>query len=111
MSMAFVSPDQINCTIDFKGIDSIICGGNVRGIPASVKGTGCPDVRRDGAEPYRITRGEDDCVPARYAPMEVGQKLIGERGTCAVGEGGLVACIEADHKHGFVLQPSGSWTF
>jgi hypothetical protein len=44
-------------------------------------------------------------------PIQTRQKISGTNGTCAVGENELVACIDADNKHGFVLQPSGSWTF
>jgi hypothetical protein len=44
-------------------------------------------------------------------PLAAGKKFVGKNGTCAVGDGGLVACIDADNKHGFVLQPSGSWVF
>lgn len=44
-------------------------------------------------------------------PISTGKKLVGDNSTCVVGKKNLVACIDADHKHGFVLQPSGSWTF
>ncbi|WP_204161250.1 hypothetical protein [Mycolicibacterium conceptionense] len=44
-------------------------------------------------------------------PITAGKKLVGDNSTCVVGKNNLVACIDAHHKHGFVLQPSGSWTF
>jgi hypothetical protein len=90
-------------------------GGDITGIPGSVTGGGCPEVRKpeDGPSdtPYVLSRSSGRCVTARYAPMAPGHKLSGENGTCAVGDNGLVACIDADNRHGFVLQPSGSWTF
>jgi hypothetical protein len=95
--------------------NSILCGGNITGVPASVSGAGCPEVRKpeDGPSdaPYVLSRPPGECTTARYAPMTAGHKLTDDSGTCAVGEDDLVACIDADNKHGFVLQPSGSWTF
>jgi hypothetical protein len=111
---AFVSPEQISCSLDRGPNKSIVCGGNIDGIPAAVTGSGCPDVRKPEGPtdaPYVIARPDGECVTARYVPMHAGQKLSGDNGTCAVGEDNLVACIDADNKHGFVLQPSGSWTF
>jgi hypothetical protein len=111
---AFVSPDQVSCALD-EGDGSIVCSGNIRGLPNSITGAGCPVVRKPNGSPadtkYVIDREEPDCTSSRWTPIAVGQKLTEEIGTCAVGEGGLIACIDSDNKHGFVLQPSGSWTF
>lgn len=112
---AFVSPDQISCLLDYGPHKSVVCGGNIDGIADSVTGTGCPEVRKpeDGPSdaPYVISRPDGDCASARVKPITAGKKLIGDNSTCVVGKNNLVACIDADHKHGFVLQPSGSWTF
>ena len=112
---AFVSPEQISCLLDRGPNKSIVCGGNIDGIPASLTGNGCPDVRKpdDGPSdrPYAITRPDGECVTAKYVPIQAGRKLSGGNGTCVVGENNLVACIDKDMKHGFVLQPSGSWVF
>jgi hypothetical protein len=112
---AFVSPERISCLLDYGPHRSVVCGGNIDGIADSVTGTGCPEVRKpeDGPSdaPYVISRPDGDCASARFKPITVGKKLKGHNSTCVVGGNNLVACIDADHKHGFVLQPSGSWAF
>lgn len=82
----------------------------LEGIP----GDGCPVARRpDGANesPYVLTRWDNPCGSTRSMPITAGKKLTGDNATCVVGDDNVVACIDADFKHGFVLQPSGSWTF
>lgn len=112
---AFVSPEQISCLLDYGPHKSVVCGGNIEGISDTVAGNGCPEVRKpeDGPRnaPYVILQPEGECVTARSMPIATGKKLVGDNSTCVVGKNNLVACIDADHKHGFVLQPSGSWTF
>ncbi|HEX7824084.1 MAG TPA: hypothetical protein VF477_04195 [Mycobacterium sp.] len=61
--------------------------------------------------PYVLEHSDDACASSRAMPIASGKKLVAKNGTCAVGKDGLVACIDADNKHGFVLQPSGSWVF
>lgn len=112
---AFVTSQQVTCVLDYGPQKSIVCSGGIEGIPASVSGTGCPVVRKADESstdsPYLLRREEPDCASSRAVPIQVGQKLSGSNGTCAVGENQLVACVDADYEHGFVLQPSGSWTF
>jgi hypothetical protein len=111
---AFQSPEQITCVLDFGPQKAIVCSGNLRGLPHSVRGTGCPSVRKtsDSSDaPYGFEQSGPECASSRVMPLAEGRKMVGKNGTCAVGEGGLVACIDADNKHGFVLQPSGSWAF
>jgi hypothetical protein len=113
-STSFVSPQQISCVLDRGAQKSIVCSGNLRGLPDSVPGTGCPAVRKasDSTDtPYAFERSGPECVSSRAMPLGAGRKFVGKNGTCAVGDGGLVACIDADNKHGFVLDPSGSWVF
>ena len=112
----FLSPnEQVNCLLDRGPHESVICLG-FPGVPDSVAGTGCATVRKadesDGDGPYAITRSGSGCVTARSVrPMNAGRKLVGKNATCVAGEDQLVACIDADNRHGFVLRPSGSWTF
>lgn len=112
---SFVSPANIWCVLAHGPNASMLCGGDITGLPASITGDGCPEVRKPEDGPsdaaYVLSRPPGECVTARYVPMPPGHKLVGNHGTCAVGDNGLVACIDADNKHGFVLQPSGSWTF
>lgn len=57
-------------------------------------------------------RGECPTDLAGAAPLAPGQKVSLGTATCGVVPGGVTACIDtADGGHGFVLQPSGSWTF
>ncbi len=112
---AFVTPDQVTCVLDYGPRKSTVCSGEIQGLPTSVSGTGCPVVRKvdesSSNAPYVLRREEPGCASSRVMPIHAGQKLIGANGTCAVGEDDLVACIDADFKHGFVLKPSGSWAF
>jgi hypothetical protein len=111
---SFQSPEQISCVLDFGPQKAIVCSGNLRGLPHSVTGKGCPAVRKAGDSsdaPYAFERSGPECVTDRAMHLAAGKKFVGKNGTCAVGDGGLVACIDADNKHGFVLQPSGSWVF
>ena len=85
-------------------------------MPTSTPGTGCPTVRKSDETsadaPSVITRTGAGCVTARSVkPMTAGRKIVAENATCVVGEDQLVACIDADHRHGFVLKPEGSWAF
>ncbi|KAB7752358.1 MULTISPECIES: hypothetical protein [Mycobacteriaceae] len=54
-------------------------------------------------------------VPADLAGAPLlapGEKVTLATTTCGVVAGGVTACIDTtDGGHGFVLQPSGSWTF
>ena len=112
----FLSPnEQVNCLLDRGPHQSVICLG-FQGARDSVAGAGCAMVRKadesNGDGPYAITRSGSGCVTARSVrPMNAGRKLVGKNATCVVGKDQLVACIDASNRHGFVLQPSGSWTF
>lgn len=112
----FLSPnEEVNCLLDRGTHQSVICLG-FPGVPDSVAGTGCSMVRKaddsGGDVPYAITRTDSGCVTARSVkPMNAGRKLVGKNATCVVGKDELVACIDADNRHGFVLRPSGSWVF
>lgn len=113
-STSFVSPTQISCVLDFGPQRSIVCSGNLEGLPDSIMGTGCPAVRKAESTsdaPYAFERSGPECVSDRAMPLAAGKKLVAKNGTCAVGDDGLVACIDSDNKHGFVLKSSGSWTF
>jgi hypothetical protein len=111
---SFVSPNQIDCVLDFGPHAVTVCSGAIPGMPASKQGDCAWVHKADPATsdaPYVLEHSDDACASSRARPIESGKKLVGKNGTCAVGDGGLVACIDADNKHGFVLQPSGSWAF
>jgi hypothetical protein len=112
---SFLSPNQIDCVLDFGPHAVTGCNGDMPGIPTSVPGSGCVSARKadpaNADAPYVFQRSGRECATSLARPMQPGKKLVAKNGTCAVGDGGLVACIDADNKHGFVLQPSGSWAF
>lgn len=109
----FTTPKYLGCAVDFGESESIVCSGHLPGLPESTVGTGCTTVRRADSTsrdaPYVFA--PSGCAPSKAMQVQPGRKIVGEKGICALGEDGLVACIDADFKHGFVLQPSGSWVF
>jgi hypothetical protein len=111
----FTAPNEISCVLDFGPHDVTVCNGVIPGVPDSVPGSGCVLVHKaDPATsdaPYVFQHSDTECASSRRPHLSVGRKLTTKNGTCAVGDDGLVACIDADNKHGFVLKPSGSWTF
>jgi hypothetical protein len=109
----FTTPDGISCAIG----STKWCGGNLPGIPAAT-GAGCPSVTQTNemasrSEPFKFTTSERPCAAPSDPVLSPGQKLTFEAygTTCVVGDGNLTACIDTWHDHGFVLAPSGSWTF
>jgi hypothetical protein len=94
------------------------CHGPLPGLPVDTYGS-CPLVlqtfeQASRSEPFRFERSDGLCSPSTDTLLDVGQKLTlvaNDTTTCVVGANDLVACIDGDNQHGFVLQPSGSWTF
>lgn len=108
---SFITADgSITCTMA-SGTSSG-CRGDLPGAPkleGSSDGKGCIVV--GGWEQYSFSKSTVNCPPysgERLNPMD---KLVDGDMTCAVGADRLVACINARVNRGFVLQPSGSWTF
>lgn len=60
--------------------------------------------------PYSFQEGTG-CQILTTPLLNVGQKITTAGITCAVGGDRLTACIDPLLNRGFVLQPSGSWTF
>ncbi|MFG1934461.1 hypothetical protein ACGFK1_28040 [Mycobacterium sp. NPDC048908] len=109
----FSTPEGISCSIG----STKWCGGNLPGVPAGT-GAGCPSVLQTNemasrSEPFKFTTSDRPCDAPTDPVLNPGQKLTFEAygTTCVVGGGGLTACIDSWHDHGFVLQPSGSWVF
>lgn len=111
----FTAPNEVSCVLDFGPHEITVCNGSIPGVPSSAPGSGCVLVHKaDPATsnaPYVFQRSGAECASSRRPHIAVGRKLTTKNSTCAIGDGGLVACIDADNKHGFVLQPSGSWVF
>jgi hypothetical protein len=108
---SFRTSEGVYCDLDFGPRKVIVCRGRIRG----PLGRGCPYVEKPGDSPdtpYQFfMSGPGGCANDRMMYLAAGQKMVGKNGTCAVGDGELIACIDADHKHGFVLQPSDGWSF
>lgn len=109
----FRTPDGISCIIG----SLKQCHGPLPGTPAGDYGT-CPMViqtyeEASRSEPFRFDKSDGPCLPPSDNLLDVGQKLTfaAYGTTCVVGENRLTACIDSMHNHGFLLQPSGSWTF
>ena len=120
----FSTPDgTTRCSI-LNGLTAS-CVGNIAGMPESA-----PDYSRDkdtfggndsgscagvlfgGDSQYSFRRNGGGCPPsADTKTLQAGQKLVKYQITCAVADGNLTACINTATNHGFVLRPSGSWTF
>ena len=111
----FTAPNEVSCVLDFGPHEITVCNGNIPGVPSSVPGSGCVLVHKaDPATsnaPYVFQRSGTECASSRRPHITTGRKLTTKNSTCAIGDAGLIACIDADNKHGFVLQPSGSWAF
>lgn len=109
----FRTPDGLSCMIG--GVRR--CSGPLPGLP--VEYGECAVVLQTHEEysrsaPFRFEKSVKGCPPPADTLLNIGQKLTltaNNTTTCVVGEDRLTACIDGDGKHGFVLQPSGSWAF
>lgn len=116
----FVTPDGVQCILPNPTTPgdhvSASCGGPIPGLPDTLVGErGCSGVDTPTSlptdlGPYGFTK--DANCPVLTSPLlNVGQKITAGGITCVVGVGRLTACIDPVLNRGFVLQPSGSWTF
>jgi len=106
----FRTPDGISCAIG----GSSWCTGAFPGLSAEQQSP-CASVRQgaDGSAPFRLESSDQPCVQTNDKVLEPGQKLTNTiyEITCMVGDGNLTACVDTRNNHGFIFQPSGSWTF
>ena len=106
----FRTPDGISCAIG----GSSWCTGAFPGLPPEQQSP-CAAVRQgaNGSAPYTLAPSDQPCVATADKVLNPGQKLVNDTYavTCVVGDGNLTACIDTRNNHGFVLKPSGSWTF
>ncbi|OBH12082.1 hypothetical protein A5695_17795 [Mycobacterium sp. E1747] len=117
----FSTPDGLQCgwASLANGPDdhvSAVCDGPIPGLPdgAPPGRDGCQQVGVASTKPTDLGPYgfHDGGCPAITAPvLNVGQKLTAANTTCLVGADRLTACIDPGLNRGFVLQPSGSWTF
>ena len=94
------APDYSRDRDTFAGNDSGSCSGVLH------------DISDSQTPQYAFRKNGGGCPPfADTKTLGTGQKLVKYQMTCALGEGSLTACINTATNHGFVLRPSGSWTF
>ena len=119
----FSTPAGLSCQIS---LGDIGCWGRFSSDFYGADDRSCSDVSqlRVGAVNYdrgfTIERIEDGCEPSDYPLLNVGQKIdldwsrsnpeIGDK-TCAVGPKQRIACIDGYTNRGFVIEPTGAWTF
>ncbi|MCX8555054.1 hypothetical protein OS121_08090 [Mycolicibacterium mucogenicum] len=122
--VTFSTPDGVRCSIyAFGGVGSAVrCYGAIPGLQAQQVGTdvnakspcGFGMAQLHAATPGVLSSYQGDC-PSDLdgaALLTPGQKVRMATTICGVAPGEVTACIDStDGGHGFVLQPSGSWTF
>lgn len=116
----FSTPDGLECGLANYGPDSpgtqnyAWCSGGIPGMPADAESVnGEADKVTGYGGPvfmYKFVKN-GGFKPGPQRLVGVGQKISSANITCAVGADRLTACINRVDNHGFVLQPSGSWTF
>lgn len=106
----FRTPDGISCAIG----PTSWCVGALPGLTARQQ-SACSSVHQGESptEPFAYGQSDQACVPTDDPILTPGHKLTIDAYeiTCAVGTGSTTACINTATNHGFVLRPSGSWTF
>lgn len=120
----FATPDGVLCGINALGGvgNSVRCYGSVPGLqavavtsdPTAVSPCDFGVAQLHSASPAVLSQVNGDCPTdlADSAPLSVGQKVVVGTTTCGVAVDDVTACIDkTDGGHGFVLRPSGSWTF
>ncbi|BBY24079.1 hypothetical protein [Mycobacterium stomatepiae] len=117
----FATPDGLQCSVPNPGKPgdhvSASCDGPLPGLPANspVGSDGCsvvgtPTSLPTDLGPYGFQKGTG-CPIITSPLLNVGQKITKGDITCVVGADRLTACVDPILNRGFVLQPSGSWTF
>jgi hypothetical protein len=117
----FVTPDGLQCSLPSPNKPgdhvSASCDGPLPGLPgnAPVGSDGCsvvgpPTSVPTDLGPYSFQKGTG-CTVVTSPLLNVGQKITKADITGVVGADRLTACIDPILNRGFVLQPSGSWTF
>jgi hypothetical protein len=123
--VSFSTPYNIECNfvatvepVPAGQSQGISCDGDIPGYssgPTATEACGVGTVADWGASGFRFEKELTNCPPRPANSgtlLQVGQKVTYENVTCAVGGGGLVACLDTNlGQHGFVLKPSGSVAF
>jgi hypothetical protein len=117
--VTFSTPYNIDCsftaTIDpvpAGQSQGISCEGDIPGVASSCAQGQVADW---GATGFKYQSEPSGCPIGSFNDgtlLNVGQKVSYQNATCAVGGGGLIACLDTSlGQHGFALQPSGNVAF
>jgi hypothetical protein len=120
--VSFSTPYNIECnfiaTIDPVPAGSsqgTICEGQIPGVASGPPSCAQGKVGDAGAAGFRFESEPSGCTIGSFnhgTLLNVGQKVSYQNVTCAVGGGGLVACLDTSlGQHGFVVKPSGNAAF
>lgn len=123
--VAFSTPYNIECSFSASNdpvpagtTQGINCNGEIPGAasgPTPTESCATGKVGEWGATGFRIERELDNCpigIFSSGAPLTAGHKVTYQNVTCAVGDNGLIACLDTSlGHHGFALQPAGNLTF
>lgn len=117
-SYQFVTPAGFSCELNFGGMR---CSGvfSDTGRPIADGCSAVGPTNNGRATPpytYTFTRREGKCAVSEGKQLlDVGEKVVAPLQvgvfTCAVDLDRRLMCLDDRENHGFVLQPSDSWTF
>ena len=118
----FGTPSGLHCEFNGRGP---WCSGRFSSNPYSPDDDVCslggrPNAATSNDEHvYQIERADKECqstAPDNDRILDAGNKLTIDwpdagKFACAVGPADRVACIDQIRNHGFVIEPTGAWTF
>jgi hypothetical protein len=123
--VTFSTPYNIQCNfvattdpVPAGSSQGISCDGDIPGEasgPTATESCAVGTVRDWGSSGFRLDRELTNCPIGSFtsgAVLNAGQKVSYQNVTCAVGGGGLVACLDTSlGQHGFAVKPSGNVAF
>jgi hypothetical protein len=121
----FCTPYNIECSfiattdpVPAGSSRGVHCSGEIPGLasgPTPTESCAIGAIGESGAAGFRIERELANCPIGSFASgplLRAGHKLTYQDVTCAVGNDGLIACLDTSlGQHGFVLRPAGNLTF
>jgi hypothetical protein len=123
--VAFSTPYNIECSfiatndpVPAGATQGINCDGEIPGVasgPTPTESCATGKVGDWGASGFRIERELINCPIGTFSSgvlLTAGHKVTYQNVTCAVGDNGLIACLDTSlGHHGFALRPAGNVTF
>lgn len=123
-TIAFLSPNRdFNCAFaahpNSNGFSGFSCGGNIPGtdsVPVSEEALPSPCARvllSAGEDGGSIEKQDPKCSENQLfgVPLLPGHRVVDESVTCGATSTVIMACINEDTQHGFVISRAQTWTF